>query len=92
MNECKHEFVDIYDEEEKIPDGVIESASQYRRIENEAHLLAVGKIKTKKHVLTYCSKCGTVFGRDIKVMRDNLPPELAKKPTTAINDLDIRTE
>jgi len=53
-----HEFIDVYNEKESIPDGVINLAAQCDGVTGISAALGQGKVKSKEYVLSYCKKCG----------------------------------
>jgi len=81
---CRHEFVDVYDIDEKLSENVIQSASDYSSASAESQVLQAGKVKTKKHVMTYCKICGLSMGREIVV---SSKPVNEKKPTKILEGL-----
>ena len=61
-NICKHEFVDVYDEIEIIPAEIVSLASSFDSNISTCNVLDTGKLKTKKHAMTYCKLCGFKVG------------------------------
>jgi len=65
MNNCEHEFIDIYDETENIHQDIVKLVEKnISYVENIIKILNDTKIKTKKYNCTYCKKCGFKVGQE----------------------------
>lgn len=53
-----HDFVDVYDSVEDIPDEVVEVANNFSSSESVVDVLNAGKLVDHTYILSYCKKCG----------------------------------
>ena len=63
--ECVHQFCDVYDYQEHIPENIVKEAGRFPSDYWDAsiEMLKAGKSITKKYVLTYCKVCGYTINR-----------------------------
>jgi hypothetical protein len=53
-----HNFCNIYDTKQTIPEKIINSASRYLYSHDETEVLNAGKLNSQVYVMSYCTKCG----------------------------------
>ena len=53
-----HEFIDVYDSSEELPDDVISIADNFSSADSVEQTLQAGKLVSHAYVLSYCKHCG----------------------------------